>query len=92
MKFILRSIGRGIANGFPVVQSIAKEIRKARMGDNSGTTSIEVPQEPGVTEPKKTNDMVSIIVEIATVGIIAAFVLGKINYDQVLSLVGLVKD
>lgn len=84
MKKILRSVGKGIINGFPVIQSVILEIKKSK-----GITTPEV--DPATGNPiNKENKTISIIAEIATVGLIFAFVTKKITIDELLQLISLI--
>lgn len=84
---LIAKIGLGIIKGLPVIRTI-KELIKP--GTVSGTVTIEgKPTE--VTLPAKRPDWKEVLVEVLTVGLILAFVFGKISIQDLQTLLGLVK-
>lgn len=72
-KGLLKKIGAGILNGFPLVQSVVKTIKS----------------EPSTGEPVKKTDAITLIAEIATVALIIAFIMGKITMEDLMKLLHL---
>ncbi len=82
-KGIFKSIGKGILNGFPLIQSIVKNVKGVKENNTVGD---------GTTPPeKKSFDIVSIITEAAIVVLIVAFATGKISIESLERLIGLIK-
>ena len=86
MKMIFKSIGKGILNGFPLVQSVIKEIRESKkIKDESIISDVD----KGEQVNKTGLDIASLIAEIVTLIIILGFVFGKITFEQVINLLNL---
>lgn len=80
MKKILLSIGKGALNGFPVIQSIVREVKKSKGEPLS-------PIDPVTGVPiKQSFNVISLIAEIGTVALIIAFVAKKITIDELMQL------
>lgn len=87
---IFKQIGLGFINGFPLIQSIRKNIKGVR-----GTLK-EIPAEPTIENPEQTEkqpfNYVSLITEICTVGLIVTFVFHKINIEDLKYLLQIIKN
>lgn len=81
-KAILGRIVKGIVNGFPIVQTIKKAIKGEVVVDEKGNHQIV----------KTPVDAVALISEFVTVGLVAAFVFGKISIEDLTKLLELINQ
>ena len=86
-KKILGSLLKGIGNGFPLLQTIGKLIKK-QPGVAAVVAEVANPNAPA--EAPKT-DYVALVAEIVTAGIIVAVIFGKISIEDAIRLVNLFK-
>lgn len=88
MLQILKQIGTGVINGFPMVQSIIKSIKGVK-----GTLPIRLPAvEDDLITEKQPLKIISLITELIVVCLIVAFVFKKISLEDLQKLIEILKN
>lgn len=87
---ILKQIGKGVINGFPLVQSIIRNIKGVR-----GTRK-EILPNPTVENPDQTDkkpfNVIALISEVGTFVLILAFIFHKITFEDFKNLLETLKN
>lgn len=84
MKKVFSSIGKGIINGFPLIQSIITNVK----GVKQSASTIGDSDNPPV---KKSFDIISILTELSIVILITCFISGKISVHDLENLINTIK-
>lgn len=81
---ILKRVVQGALNGFPLVRSVVKAVKKDSLAS--------VVNEVSTPEGKEYKiDYVVLVTELITVSLVIAFVFGKVSLEDIEKILGLIK-
>lgn len=81
---ILKRVVQGALNGFPLVRSVVKAVKKDSLASVVNTVTVE-------GETKHKVDYVVLVTELITVSLVIAFVFGKVSLEDIEKILGLIK-